>query len=93
MADPINYGAWPVTGNTSLTANLGGQKMPVKLGGFLCTTAGTLQVRDGIDNTGRIVIPSVAVTAGQYINFPANLHDGCYVECGGGAAVTALAVF
>lgn len=90
MAVDINFGAWPISTNTSLTLT---EKKLVRVGGFICTTAGSIKVYDGIDNTGRVTLNTVALTAGQYLSYAANHKDGFYIEPTGGAVVTVLAAF
>lgn len=52
------------------------------LGGFLCTTSGTLQLRDG-DASGTVIVPSVAVSAGVYYPMPFGFSTGLYAELTG----------
>lgn len=57
------------------------------LGGFFCTTAGTLQLDSGIA-AGTNVVASFAVAVGVYYPLPFSFPAGCYATLGGGAAGT-----
>jgi hypothetical protein len=57
-------------------------------GCFICTTAGTLQIRGGTTITDPIVIASIPVAVGQYIPLPFTWPNGLFVELGGGAIGT-----
>lgn len=60
------------------------------LGGFFCTTAGTLQLNEGIAGAGALVVASFAVAVGVFYTLPFNFPPGvaCYATLAGGAAGT-----
>lgn len=58
------------------------------MGGFLCTTAGTLQVTAGEASGGATIVASFAVSAGTWYPLPFYCQDGAYAVLGGGAAGT-----
>lgn len=62
-----------------------------ELGGFLCTTAGTITVYDGIGASGKI-IDTMAVTAGVFHSMPFGFGTGLYVVLAGGGAGTMATV-
>lgn len=55
--------------------------------GFLCTTAGTIQLDSGIA-AGVNVVPSFAVVVGTWYPLPFAWPTGCYATLGGGAQGT-----
>jgi hypothetical protein len=58
------------------------------LGGFLCTTTGTVTLYDGTDATGTAMVSSFPVTAGVFHPAPFSFGTGLYATLGGGAAGT-----
>jgi hypothetical protein len=58
------------------------------LGGFLCTTAGTLSIETGTDGNGTEVVSSLTLTAGQWVPLPFAFNDGAYANLGGGCIGT-----
>ena len=61
--------------------------MAVNLGGFLCSTSGTLQLRH-TNVGGAIAVASFPVTAGVWHAIPLAFGSGAYAELGGGATGT-----
>lgn len=59
-----------------------------KIGGFLCSTAGTIVVRDGPLGTSSIVVASMPVTAGVWHAMPFSFGSGCWIDLAGGATGT-----
>lgn len=59
-----------------------------ELGGFFCTTAGTLQITAGVTAGGADIVSSFNVTAGTYYPLPFKTPTGAYAVLGGGAAGT-----
>lgn len=57
------------------------------LGGFMCSTAGTVQLRDG-GAGGTIIVATFPVTAGVFHSCPFGFSNGLYAELGGGATGT-----
>lgn len=64
----------------------------VPLGGtllrFICSTAGTLQITDGILAGGNTILASTAVAAGSVIVFGMDCPAGAWAVLGGGATGT-----
>ena len=60
------------------------------VGGFLCTTAGTLQITAGEAAGGSDIVSSITVTAGQYYPMGFFCETGAYAVLGGGAVGTFL---
>jgi hypothetical protein len=58
------------------------------MGGFFCTTSGTLQITDGETSGGSDVVSSFSVTAGTYYPLPFYGQNGLYAVLGGGAVGT-----
>jgi hypothetical protein len=58
------------------------------LGGFLCTTAGTLVIKEGTDGTGSEVVSSLTLTAGQWVPLPFAFAGGAHATLGGGCIGT-----
>lgn len=58
------------------------------LGGFLCSTSGTLQIRNGPTAGDAVIIASFPVTAGVWHPIPLAFPSGAYAELGGGATGT-----
>lgn len=58
------------------------------VGGFLCTTAGTLQITAGEVSGGADIVSSFAVTAGTYYALKMYMETGAYAVLGGGAIGT-----
>ena len=61
---------------------------PAQLGGFFCTTAGSLQLRNGITVAGNILVATFACNVGQYYPLPFNFPAGLYAEITGGCVGT-----
>jgi hypothetical protein len=64
----------------------------VRIGGFLASTAGTIQLRNGPEPTSPILVASLPVVAGQFVPMPFAFSYGLYVELGGGATGTIASV-
>lgn len=60
----------------------------VTLGGFLCTTAGTLQLRNGPTGSDTVIVSSMPVAAGVFYPLPFKFPLGLYADLGGGAVGT-----
>jgi hypothetical protein len=58
------------------------------IGGFLCTTSGTLQITDGMTAGGPDVLSSISVTAGTYYPLGFRCHNGAWAVLGTGAIGT-----
>lgn len=58
------------------------------IGGFLCTSAGTLQVTVGIVSGGADMVAVFDVAEGSYYPLPFKAVTGAYAVLGGGAAGT-----
>lgn len=58
------------------------------MGGFFCTTAGTLQITDGETSGGADLVSQFAVTAGNWYPLPFATQNGAYAVLGGGAVGT-----
>lgn len=48
------------------------------IGGFLCTTDGTLQVTAGVVSGGADIVSAISVTAGSYYPMPFYCQNGAY---------------
>lgn len=59
-----------------------------QIGGFFCTTAGTLQITSGGAAGGSDIVSSFSVTAGTYYPLPFDCPSGAYAVLGGGAVGT-----
>lgn len=59
------------------------------LGGFFCTTAGTIKVWDSASAAGAVMIDTTAVVAGVFYPMPFAFINGCYITLAGGATGTA----
>lgn len=59
-----------------------------QLGGFLCSTAGTVTVYDNAAATGNVMVANMPVTAGVYHPMPFSFTTGCYFVLAGGATGT-----
>lgn len=55
------------------------------LGGFLCTTSGTVTVQDG---TGADIVSAIAVTPGQFVSMPFACGKGATILLTGGCIGT-----
>jgi hypothetical protein len=73
-----------------MTAN--GMIVPIggQIGGFFCTTAGTLQITVGEASGGADMISSFSVAAGTMYPFNLYCETGAYAVLGGGAVGTFL---
>lgn len=60
---------------------------PCKLGGFMCSTSGTVTLRNGNDS-GTIVVATFPVTAGVWHACPLYFGSGCYADLASGATGT-----
>ena len=49
-----------------------------EIGGFFCTTSGTLQITDGTDPGGADILSSISVTAGTYYPLGFRCINGAY---------------
>lgn len=49
-----------------------------EVGGFFCTTAGTLQITEGVDPGGVDILSSFSVTVGSYYPLGFRCHLGAY---------------
>lgn len=78
-----NYTPAPVAANGTFS-RLG----QCELGGFLCTTAGSITVYDAATATGTPIVATMAVTAGVFHPLPFACAVGATVVCSGGAAGT-----
>lgn len=59
------------------------------IGGFLCTTSGTVKLDLSIDGTGTVIVAAFAVTAGVFYPMPFSVgNSAVYATLGGGAAGT-----
>lgn len=61
---------------------------PCSLGGFFCTTGGTIIVYDNTAATGNPIIASFACAVGVFYPMPFSCGTGVYVTLGGAAAGT-----
>lgn len=59
------------------------------IGGFFCTTSGTLQVTAGSTPGGAVIVDAFAVAVGVYYPLPFACPPGCYFVLTGGAKGTA----
>lgn len=61
-----------------------------RLGGFLCTTAGTVKISEGIAGAGATVVDTTAVAAGTFLPMPFGFPPGTavYATLAGGATGT-----
>lgn len=57
------------------------------IGGFLCTTAGNVQIRE-TNAGGAIVVASFAVVVGGWYPIPFSFGNGAYADLTGGAVGT-----
>jgi hypothetical protein len=57
------------------------------LGGFFCTTAGTLTLRDGLTGAAPVVVATFAVAVGFYA-LPFGFGTGIWADLAGGAIGT-----
>lgn len=48
------------------------------LGGFLCTTAGTLAISEGVDSGGNEIVEAFDVAEGSYYPLPFKMDRGGY---------------
>lgn len=60
------------------------------IGGFLCTTSGTVSLNLGIDGSGTLIVDAVPVTAGVFLPMPFTIPPGVgmYATLAGGAEGT-----
>jgi hypothetical protein len=58
------------------------------IGGFLCTTSGTLQITDGVNAGGADIISSIPVSAGVYYPLGIRCKNGAWAVLGTGAIGT-----
>lgn len=60
------------------------------IGGFLCTTAGTVKLNLGLAGADATIVDTCAVTAGQFVPMPFAIPAGTavYATLGGGAKGT-----
>lgn len=58
------------------------------VGGFLCTTSGTLQITSGIASGGSDIVKAFDVTEGSWYPIPFKFPNGAYAVLGGGAEGT-----
>lgn len=58
------------------------------LGGFLCTTAGTLKLWANTAASGAVIVDTLTLTAGQYVPMPYAINGPVYAELGGGCVGT-----
>lgn len=56
--------------------------------GFLCTTAGTLQITEGIAAGGSDIVSSLTLAAGAFIPLGFACPNGAYAVLGGGCVGT-----
>lgn len=80
----LRYNPVPIAANSTV------QITGSRIGGFLCTTSGTLTiVRNNEDGTTTTLINALAVTAGQWTPLPFYLssHGGSATTAGGGVGV------
>lgn len=70
---------------SAASTTLFGRNTGGALSGFLCTTAGTLQITDA-DSAD--IVSSLSLTAGQFVNFPCTCPNGATVALGGGCVGT-----
>lgn len=83
----VRYNPLPIGANSTV------QITGSRIGGFLCTTSGTLTiVRNNEDGTTTTLINALAVTAGQWVDMPFYLssHGGTATTAGGGVGVLAV---
>jgi hypothetical protein len=59
-----------------------------QISGFLCTTAGNVGVKEGVDGTGSDIVSAIAVTAGQFVCMPFSCGVGAYAVLTGGCVGT-----
>lgn len=80
-----SYTPWPLAANGLVIGAAGGA-----IGGFLCTTTGTIRLNYGIDGSGGIFLPTMPVTAGVFTPIPFSVPPGAYAYCtlAGGALGT-----
>jgi hypothetical protein len=58
------------------------------IGGFFCTTGGTVQITVGETSGGADIVSQFTAVAATYYPLPFYCQDGAYVVLGGGAAGT-----
>lgn len=58
------------------------------VGGFLCTTAGTLAITSGIASGGADIVKEMDVVEGSWYPLPFKFPAGAYAVLGGGAEGT-----
>lgn len=58
------------------------------LGGFFCTTSGTVRIRSGTDVSAPILLDTFDAVAGVFYPMPFSVPAGAYAELGGGAVGT-----
>ena len=79
------YGPLALTASGIVISGAGGA-----LGGFLCTTAGSLKLSYSSDGSGATIVDTVAVTAGIFLPLPFAFGPGqvVYATLTGGAKGT-----
>lgn len=65
------YGALALAASGIILPASGGE-----LGGFLCTTTGTVKLSYGADGSGATIVDTVAVTAGVFLPMPFSFGAG-----------------
>lgn len=80
-----SYSPWPLAASGLVVGAEGGQ-----IGGFLCTTSGTVRLSYGSAGAGAEFVAEVAVTAGVFLPMPFSIPPGsyAYATLGGGAEGT-----
>jgi hypothetical protein len=68
------YTAKPVSASGAVVVGQGA------IAGFLCTGAGTIQLRKGTTVAGTIIMVAMACTVGQWVPFPHADDTGVYAE-------------
>jgi hypothetical protein len=59
-----------------------------QVAGFLCTTAGSVALKEGTDGTGADIVSTIAVTPGQFVPMPFSCGAGAYAVLTGGCIGT-----
>lgn len=87
MSSPVqeSYRPLPLAASGLVLGQQGGA-----LGGFLCTTTGTLKLSYGNDGSGETIVDTVAVTGGVFLPTPFIFPPGVtvYATLAGGAKGT-----
>lgn len=82
-----SFGNYVAVGANAAGTLIASGEGAVALGGFVCSTSGTLTLTEG---SGGSILASTPVTAGVVLPLPVPCPKGCIYQLGGGASGTFL---